>query len=84
MKESFFVCFASVAAFCFRLCLDVRRIFRPFSFFKTRPHSGHWFGLSCDSSFLLRSLGFWFSLFAFVYGGILLLQSMSVTFLPLL
>ena len=74
-----------VVAFCFRLRLEVRLIFRPFSFFKTRPHSGHWFGLSCDlPSFLLWSLVFGFSLFAFVCGGILLLQSMSLRFLPLL
>ena len=57
----------------------MRWIFRPFSFFKTRPHSGHLFGLSCDSSFfLLWSLGFGFSLFASFCGGILLLQSMSL------
>ena len=74
-----------VVAFCFRLCLEVQWIFRPFSFFKVTPHSGHWFGLSCgSSSFLLWSLGFGFSLFSFVCGGILLLQSISLRFLPLL
>ena len=68
-----------MVAFCLRLCLEVRWIFRPFSFFKTRPHSGHWFGLSCDSSsFLLWSLGFGFSLFAFICGGILLLHSFFI------
>ena len=55
------------------------------TFFVFQVETTQGIGLSCaSSSFLLWSLGFGFSLFPFVCGGILLLQSISLRFLPLL
>ena len=75
-----------VGLFCCRLSFEERCILSPFSFFKRIPHSGHWFVLGCDSFslLLLTSREYLFLWLVSFYCGILLLQSMSFKFLPLL
>ena len=67
-------------------CFEERCILSPFSFFKRISHSGHWFVLGCDSfsHLLLTSREYLFLWLVSFCCGILLLQSMSFKFLPLL